>query len=219
METQSQMWEIKHSTVPSLLFVESCRTSIQTVLSIMTVYGLQPSRFPFQDFVFRAPLFHHYKCASVFPSLFIRFLILLFSATQIVLIWYAQTGICDASNIPLFFYYVVPLPPAPPPPPPNPCVPFSAHIVGSVRSHVILSTTLCKRINCVRRERQPSSSYSFQVRRGVEMDELGKSRHWPSFSISNALNSPEHQELDFFNLSTKSGKRSLRFFFLSNAHP
>lgn len=48
METQSQMWEIKHSTVPSLLFVESCRTSIQTVLSIMTVYGLQPSRFPFQ---------------------------------------------------------------------------------------------------------------------------------------------------------------------------
>lgn len=27
---------------------------------------------------------------------------------------------------------------------------------------------------------------------------VGKSRHWPSFSVSNALNSPEHQEHDFF---------------------
>lgn len=42
---------------------------------------------------------------------------------------------------------------------------------------------------------------------------VGKSRHWPSFSVSPALNSPEHQEHFFFCLSTKSGKTSLSFFF------
>lgn len=60
----------------------------------------------FSDFMYL--LFHFSITINVhpfFPSLFIRFHFLLFSATQIVLIRYTQTGICDTSNILCFFFF------------------------------------------------------------------------------------------------------------------